>query len=245
VGACGRHLPVRLTRRRSAGTVRRPCGGEVLACRAVCIASGSRNPPPDLRSRSVKRSAPTVPHRALVTFRVGASELALDVAAVHEVLRVPTVAPVPKAPSFVAGVIELRGALLPVVDLRRRLEVEASAPQGDARVLVVETGGERLGLLVDRVNEVLHAPESAIHPPARFLRGRSAVALQGLVQLPERLILLLELDRVLSSDERIALRDLEAAIEDALRSAHDEALPDEEAGTQAAPDERAQAGGGA
>jgi purine-binding chemotaxis protein CheW len=167
----------------------------------------------------MRMPAPSVPHRQLVTFRVGPSELGLDVAVAHEVLRVPPITPLPKAPPFIEGVIDLRGAWVPVVDLRRRLEVPDPVPGADARILVVELQGERLGLLVDRVTEVLPVPESALSAPSSYLEGRVADALQALVRLPGRLILVLDLDRVLTSDERLALGELESAIREALREA--------------------------
>jgi purine-binding chemotaxis protein CheW len=171
----------------------------------------------------VKRALTPTAQRQLVTFRVGPSELGLDVAAAHEVLRLPPILVVPGAPSFVEGVFDLRGSWIPLVDLRRRLEVPLPDDDGAARVLLVEMGGERLGLIVDRVTEVLPVPEDAIAAPAAYLEGRAAEALQGLVRLPDRPILLLDLERILTGEERLALRDIQAAVEKALQAEADAA----------------------
>jgi purine-binding chemotaxis protein CheW len=153
--------------------------------------------------RNVRQSVPQV---QLVTFRVGGEEFGLDVFAVHEILRYTEVRPVPKAPLFVEGVLDVRGALVPVVDLRKRFEVADTSTGDDTRIVLVEFQGERLGLIVDSVTEVLRVPETALLPPPRYVAGLAAEFLRGIVRLEARLIVLLDMDRILSSDERIALQ---------------------------------------
>ncbi len=161
--------------------------------------------------RNVRQAA--VPQVQLVTFRVGSEEFGLDVFAVHEILRYGGVTPVPRAPAFVEGVLDVRGAVVPVVDLRRRFEVEDVRHDEDTRTVLVEYGGERLGLVVDSVTEVLRAPETAISAAPAYIRGLAAEFVRGIVRLPGRLVILLDLDRILTSQERIALEaaELDAA----------------------------------
>jgi purine-binding chemotaxis protein CheW len=141
----------------------------------------------------------------LVTFKVGGEEFGLDVFQVHEILRWQEPTPVPKAPAFVEGVLDVRGALVPVVDLRKRFEVPSLAYDDDTRIVLVDFQGERLGLVVDAVTEVLRAPETAVSPPPAFFKGLSAEFLRGLVRLEGRLVVLLDLEKILSSQERMAL----------------------------------------
>lgn len=146
-----------------------------------------------------------VPQVQLVTFRLGAEEFGLDVFSVLEILRHREVTPVPRAPAFVEGVIDLRGALVPILDLRRRFELPGHAADGETRIVVVEFGGERLGVVVDSVTEVARVSETAISPPPEYIRGLSAEFVKGIVRMNDRLIVLIDIERILSSQERIAL----------------------------------------
>ena len=157
--------------------------------------------------RNVRQAA--VPQVQLVTFKVGGEEFGLDVFSVHEILRWQGVTPVPRAPAFVEGVLDVRGAVVPVIDLRRRFEVPEYGHDDETRIVLVEFGGERLGLVVDSVTEVLRAPETAISAPPAYIRGLAAEFVRGIVRLEARLVILLDLDRILSSDERIALQGAE------------------------------------
>jgi purine-binding chemotaxis protein CheW len=153
--------------------------------------------------RNVRQAA--VPQVQLVTFRVGGEEFGLDVFQVHEILRYTEPTPVPKAPAFVEGVLDVRGALIPVIDLRKRFEVPHVAYDDDTRIVLVDFQGERLGLVVDAVTEVLRAPETAVTPPPAYFKGLAAEFLRGIVRLEGRLVVLLDLEKILSSQERMAL----------------------------------------
>lgn len=147
----------------------------------------------------------TVPQVQLVTFRLGGEEFGLDVFTVHEILRYQEPTPVPRAPAFVEGVMDVRGTLVPVVDLRRRFELAEVEIGDDTRIVVVEFGQERLGLVVDSVTEVMRVPETAIQPPPRYIRGLAAEYVRGIARLEGRLVVMVDMDRILSSEERIAL----------------------------------------
>lgn len=182
----------------------------------------------------MKKPAAPVPQHQLVVFRLGTTEFGLDVFRVHEVLRYQPVTPVPRAPAFVAGVIDLRGALLPVIDLRRHLQLTDSAADAETRILVVDHEGERLGLVVDAVVEVLRVPETALAAPPAYVRGAAAECLQGVARLPQRLIVVLDVERLLSAQERVALADIEALLRE-MRAA--EAAPGGGPGAVAEPEQ--------
>jgi len=146
-----------------------------------------------------------VPQVQLVTFRVGGEEFGLDVFQVHEILRYSEPTPMPKAPAFVEGVLDVRGALVPVVDLRKRFELHEVTYGDETRIILVDFQGERLGLVVDEVSEVLRVPETSVSAPPQYVRGLAAEFIRGIVRLENRLVVLLDLERILSSQERMQL----------------------------------------
>jgi purine-binding chemotaxis protein CheW len=176
----------------------------------------------------VRTPVQSVAQVQIVTFRIGADEFGLDVFIVHEILRHQPIRAVPRAPEFVEGVIDVRGTLVPVLDLRKRFEVGKPSDDHDARIVIVQFGQERLGVVVDAVTEVLRVPETAVSEPPAYFRGLAAEYVRGIVRLPERLIVVLDMERILSSQERIALEetDLEAVVADPDETAEPEPGPD-------------------
>ena len=118
----------------------------------------------------------------LVTFSLLEEEFGLPILDVREIIRMTEITPVPNAPSFVEGVINLRGQIIPVVDLRKRFNLNATEADDDSRIIVVEIVGNILGLVVDKVAEVLRIPVDSISPPpgivangigSEYIRGNS------------------------------------------------------------------------
>ncbi len=113
----------------------------------------------------------------------------------------------PRAPAFIEGVIDLRGEVVPVVDMRKRLGLPATEPGPDTRIVVVGFGEERIGLIVDHVSEVSRIPDTSISKAPKYFRGLTAELIQGLARFGDRLVVLIHIDRILSSDERIELAE--------------------------------------
>jgi purine-binding chemotaxis protein CheW len=153
--------------------------------------------------RNVRQAA--VPQVQLVTFRIGGEEFGLDVFQVHEILRWEEPTPMPRAPAFVEGVLDVRGTLVPVIDLRKRFELTELRYDEETRIILVDYQTERLGLVVDEVTEVLRVPETSVTPPPAYVKGLAAEFIRGIVRLEGRLIVLMDLDRILSSQERMQL----------------------------------------
>ena len=153
--------------------------------------------------RNVRAAA--VPQVQLVSFRIGGEEFGLDVFQVHEILRYEEPTPMPKAPAFVDGVLDVRGSLVPVVDMRRRFELPQPRYDDDTRIILVDYQDERLGLVVDEVSEVLRVPETAVTAPPQYVKGLAAEFIRGIVRLEKRLVVLLDLEKILSSQERMQL----------------------------------------
>src|SRR5438270_468874 len=143
--------------------------------------------------------------RQLVVFQLGAELYGVEIARVHEIIRLQTVTRVPRSPAFVEGVINLRGKVIPVVDLRRRFGLPTADHTRASRIVVVEIGDQVVGIVVDGVSEVLRVSSVIVEPPSPVVAGIDSEYLSGIAKLPERLVILLDLDRILAKEERRAL----------------------------------------
>lgn len=137
----------------------------------------------------------------LVTFMVGAEEFAIPILSVQEINRMMEITRVPKSPAFIEGVINLRGKIIPVMDLRKRFNVEPSSDLSDSRIVVVEVAHRVIGFTVDRVNEVLRIDSGIIEPPPSMVSGVDSEYVQGVGKLDDRLLILLNLDRLFSDED--------------------------------------------
>lgn len=144
----------------------------------------------------------------IVVLEVAGAPYGVNIGAVAEIIPKPNIVRVPRAPDFVEGVIDLRGRVIPVVDLRGRLGL-STAGAAD-RVVLAEIGTESVGMVVDGVTEVLRLPAGSVEPPPRAATGPDSAFLRGVARVDGRLILLLDLDLVLGNDEKAALFDLAA-----------------------------------
>jgi purine-binding chemotaxis protein CheW len=129
----------------------------------------------------------------------------LDIAKVFEIIRHQPITPVPRAPMFVKGVINLRGRIIPVVDLRGRFGMTEVMPTKETRIVVAESSHTRVGLIVDSVSEVLLLPLDSVESTPGVAAGADAEYLRGIAKLGDRLVLLLELDGLFGLDEQDAL----------------------------------------
>lgn len=138
-----------------------------------------------------------VPELHLVTFRLDAEEFGIPIEQAREVVRVGELTRVPEAPPHIRGVVNLRGRVLPVVEIRTRLGLAPLDPGVKARIVVVESGGRTLGLLVDQVSPMLKVRLDAVLPPPTDVLSATTDYVTGVAQVGNRLVILLELDRVL------------------------------------------------
>ena len=146
----------------------------------------------------------------VVTFRVGRQEFAFDILQVERILRYAPPSPLPKAPQFLEGVMPYGETAVPVIDLRKRFELDAPIRE-ETRVMVLELENQRVAVLVDEVREVLRVDSTTIASPGPVVSGLAAVYIAGIISRPERTIILLNARKLLSSSERLALSELGAA----------------------------------
>jgi purine-binding chemotaxis protein CheW len=148
-----------------------------------------------------------------VTFLVGVEEYGLPIEAITEVVRPLKITPLPKMPAFVEGVINLRGIIIPVVDLRRRFDLSEIKNDPRKMRMIITRGavqgaaGNRnlLGLVVDGVDEVIYIPKKEIDAAPPAATGKNADFITGMGKIADRLIILLDISRILSQQERTAL----------------------------------------
>jgi purine-binding chemotaxis protein CheW len=143
----------------------------------------------------------------LVLFRVGGRWFAVDVFQVERILAFEAPTPLPGAPGFLEGVIPYGDGTVPVLDLRKRLEVEAPI-QEETRVMVVDLDGARVGVVVDAVVEVLRIAGKEVRPPPEVVRGLAAQYITGILSRPDRTVVVLAVAKLLSTVERVALDEL-------------------------------------
>jgi purine-binding chemotaxis protein CheW len=141
----------------------------------------------------------------LVVFSLGREEFAVEVTQVREIMRMEEITRMPKSPHFVEGIINLRGQIIAVIDLAKRLNIEAQERGGDTRIIVVEAGDVKVGMIVDSVSEVLRVDAGALEPSPTLATDVSAAFLTGVIKHDNRLIILLDLTKVLSLEEMAGL----------------------------------------
>ena len=145
----------------------------------------------------------------LVAFCLQGEEFAINIQQVREVLKLTQITPLPQSLYFIEGVINLRGEVIPVVDLRKRFQISDSEKNEHTRIIIVEIDESLVGLIVDSVSEVLHLSAAAVDPPPKRLAGTRTEFIAGVGKLDERLIIILDLNRILSTDEQMELEQLQ------------------------------------
>jgi purine-binding chemotaxis protein CheW len=137
----------------------------------------------------------------IVGFRVGRETFGVPIGLVHEIVRVPEITAVPDSPGYVEGVINLRGKIVSVVDLRKRFGEKEITSHKRNRILVTEVEGKMVGLIVDAASEVLKIPDSEVElPPSVFEEGELNYV-TGVGKLQGRLVILIDLSKILQKGE--------------------------------------------
>jgi purine-binding chemotaxis protein CheW len=136
-----------------------------------------------------------------VVFTLAGEAYGIEIAAVEGIIKLQAITAVPHAPAYVEGVTNLRGKVLPVVDLRRRFGLPEGAETKDSRIVVVEISGVTVGMIVDGVSEVLRVSDESVEPPSPIVMTIDSAFIRGIAKLNERLIILLDLSQVLGAQQ--------------------------------------------
>ncbi|TDA69502.1 MAG: chemotaxis protein CheW [Clostridia bacterium] len=137
----------------------------------------------------------------LVVLQLAGETYGIDISCVQEIIRMQPVTRVPRTPQFVEGVINLRGRIIPVIDLRKRFGLPLAEATGSSRIMVVEVGAVVVGLIVDSVSEVLRLPQENIEPTPPIVSGVDTAYLRGVGKWNDRLVILLDVAKVLRESE--------------------------------------------
>ena len=146
-------------------------------------------------------SATSAGRRELISFRVGAQEFCVDIMVVREIRGWTQATPLPHSPNFLRGVINLRGAVLPIVDLAARFGFESGEPSERQVVIVAQINGQLVGLLVDAVSDILTVDDGLVQPPPDIASEIVRSSVQGLLAIDQRMVSLISLDRLLPRPE--------------------------------------------
>jgi purine-binding chemotaxis protein CheW len=138
----------------------------------------------------------------LVSFNLGHEEFAVDILRVQEINRMVEITRVPRSPHFVEGVINLRGKVIPIVDLRKRFNLDEKERDKQTRIVVIDVDNKTVGLIVDAVSEVLRLPVDTIEPPPPIVASIDTDYIKGVGKLEDRLLILMDLNKIFSKKEK-------------------------------------------
>ena len=141
----------------------------------------------------------------LVSFRLAPEEYGIEITKVQEIILMGEITRVPQTPDFIKGLINLRSTVIPIVDLRLRFGLSQETATDETRIMVVNVGGKTIGIIVDAVSEVLRISQEQISPPPPTVAGLGREYLTGLVKLDNRLLILLDIDKILGEEESAAV----------------------------------------
>ena len=131
----------------------------------------------------------------LVSFTLEKEEYAVDILSVQEINRITEITRVPNAPDYVEGVINLRGKVIPVINLRKKFGLVNKDTDDSSRVIIMDINGITYGLVVDSVSEVLRIPSNIVEPPPPMASSMSSMFIKGIAKLENRLIILIDIDK--------------------------------------------------
>jgi purine-binding chemotaxis protein CheW len=157
---------------------------------------------------TVATNEATSTEQQLVSFDLATESYGVDIGAVREIIRLQEITNVPRTPEFVEGVINLRGKVIPVVDLRKRFGLPVGDQSAENRIVVVDIGGQDIGVIVDAVNEVLRIFSDSVEPPSSVITTADSDYLMGIAKVDDKLLILLDQESVLSAEERAVLADV-------------------------------------
>jgi purine-binding chemotaxis protein CheW len=153
----------------------------------------------------------------LVVFDLASEYYGIDISDVKEIIRMQSITRVPGTAEYMEGVLNLRGQIAPVVDLRKRLHLRVTEQTKESRIVVIDIGNKNVGVIVDGVNEVLRIPVSSVEPPAQMLQSGDSIHLKGIAKLQDKLVILLDMDSILNECGELNMDMMRAEMEPAVK----------------------------
>jgi len=146
----------------------------------------------------------------LAVFLLEQQPYAVDIEKIKQIIRPLKITKLPKAPDFLEGVVNLRGVVIPVIDLRKRFNLEPRPDEKNTKVIIASVSKKIIGIIVDDVTEVVPIPKNEIQPPPRVVKGVEAGYVLGVCRYKDDILLILNLDEILTAEEKISLSALSA-----------------------------------
>ncbi len=143
--------------------------------------------------------------KQLVIYLLAGEQFGIEITAVESIIKMQEITVVPQSPDFVEGLTNLRGDVLPVIDLRKRFGIRPSKNLDEERIVVVEVDGQQVGMIVDAVTEVLTVEGEAIEPPSSLVLGNNIDFISGIAKVDDQLVTIIDLKKVLVSEEMLEL----------------------------------------
>ncbi len=157
---------------------------------------------PEAKETATSRNE-IVTEKQMVLFELGSETYGLDIATVHEIIRMQPVTKVPRSPFYVEGVINLRGRVIPVIDLGKKFGLQKVENDKNNRIVVVEIQNTKLGIIVDAVTEVLRIANNSIEPVSDIITAANSDYLLGIAKLSDKMVIILDLDGLLPGDNSL------------------------------------------
>ena len=137
----------------------------------------------------------------LVTFRLGSGEYAIDIMQAKEIIKMEKITLIPNAPDFVEGVINLRGNIIPIIDLKKRFNLEETEGDKNTGIIIVKIEDVDMGIIIDSISKVVSIANSDIQPPPPMLSGIGQKYIKGVGKLEDKLLVVLDLEKLFTTDE--------------------------------------------
>lgn len=144
----------------------------------------------------------------LVTFLLGNAEYGIDIMQAQSIIKMDKITLIPNAPDFVEGVINLRGNVIPVIDLKKRFHLEESEGESNTGIIIVKVGEVEMGIIIDTISKVIYLSEDKVQPPPPVFAGIGQKYIKGVGKVGDKLLIILDLDKLLSMDEQDLLKEI-------------------------------------
>lgn len=137
----------------------------------------------------------------LVTFRLGKAEYGIDIMQAKEIIKMEKITLVPNAPDFIEGVINLRGNVVPIIDLKRRFRLVEGEGERNTGIIIIRIDDIEMGIIIDAISKVLSIPEEDVQPPPPVFAGIGQRYIKGVAKIDEMLLIILDLEKLLTFDD--------------------------------------------
>jgi purine-binding chemotaxis protein CheW len=152
-------------------------------------------------ANEVKNNTAATTSQQVVCFKIGKEEYGIDILLVQEILKLPVITRLPKSVNYIMGVFDLRGKVVPVIDLSRRFRIDINRQTKPTRAIVVDIGGKQVGLAIDSVSHVVKINSNDIEPPPPVVKGISGRYIVGIAKLERGFVVVLDINQIFSSEE--------------------------------------------